>query len=228
MPEAALAAPSPTTPLDTLADEITELAAHIHAATYRLLVLIREFDERDGWADAGLNTCAHWLSWKCGIAVGPAREKVRVAHALKDLPLISAAFRTGRVSYSKVWAMTRVATPKNEEYLLMIADHGTASHVERLVRNYRTVKRNEALEAENHRHDARELTWYFDDDGSLELKARLTPEQGARMMKALEAGNTGGDRCTVHIHTSLETLRAIGKGRKPSSPRADAFPRKRR
>jgi hypothetical protein len=255
MPEAALATPlSPSTSresLNALADEITELAAHLHAATYRLLVLIREFDERDGWRDPGLKSCAHWLSWKCGIALGPAREKVRVAHALKDLPRISAAFRTGRISYSKVRAMTRVATPKNEEYLLMIADHGTASHVERLVRGYRTVKRNQALAAENDRHDARELTWYFDDDGAMVFKARLTPEQGARVVKALEAAmdaafrernedpkdtpiatrradalervaegylandestHTGGDRCTLHVHTKLDTLKADGEG----------------
>ena len=97
------------------------------------------------------------MNWKCGIDLGTAREKVRVAHTLKDLPQISEEFRLGRVSYSKVRAMTRVATPKNEDYLLMIARHGTAVHVERLVRNYRKVKRIEALELENTHHAQREL-----------------------------------------------------------------------
>jgi uncharacterized protein (DUF1684 family) len=237
--------------LQALEDEITELAAHIHAATYRFLVLIREFDEREGWGGPGLKSCAHWLNWKCGIALGAAREKVRVAHALKDLPQISDAFRTGRISFSKVRAMTRVATPDNEEYLLMIANHGTASHIERLVRNYRKVERNEALEKENYRHDLRELTWYYDDDGSYVFKARLTPEQGARVVQALNAamdaefaerGNVsaetpvaarradaleriaegfltagdatsnGGERCTLHVHTDMETLRVDGEG----------------
>ncbi|MDZ7842150.1 MAG: DUF222 domain-containing protein [Gammaproteobacteria bacterium] len=237
--------------LQTLADQITELSAHIHAATWRLLMLIREFDEREGWECPGLKSCAHWLNWQCGIALGAAREKVRVAHALEDLPRISEAFRTGRLSFSKVRAMTRVATPDNEDYLLMIADHGTAAHVERLVRGYRSVKRIEALEAENDRHDRRALSWHFDDDGSLEIKGRLTPEQGARVMQALQAAmdaesrerpdvsaetpiaarradaleqvaesflagadthSTGGDRCTVHVHTDLDTLRADGAG----------------
>jgi hypothetical protein len=66
--------PFPSADLDRLGDEIAELAAHIHAATYRLLVLIREFDQREGW-DASFKTCAHWLSWRTGIAMGPARER---------------------------------------------------------------------------------------------------------------------------------------------------------
>lgn len=178
---------SPACDLATLEDEITELSAHLNAATYRLLTLIREFDERHGWSGAGLMSCAHWLNWKCGIALGAAREKVRVAHALQGLPQISSALRHGRISYSKVRAMTRVATPQNEDYLLMIADHGTATHVERLVRNYRKVKRSEALERDNQFHARRELNWYIDDDGSYVLKARLSPEQGARVTQALDA-----------------------------------------
>jgi hypothetical protein len=102
------------------------------------------------------------------------------------LPLISEEFRLGRVSYSKVRAMTRVATPKNEEYLLMIARHGTAVHVERLVRNYRKVKRIEALEQENTRHAQRELSWFVDDDGYWVIRGRLTSEQGALVQQVLE------------------------------------------
>jgi len=171
---------------ELLENQITELVAHIHAATYRLLVLIREYDESHGWSGPGMNSCAHWLNWKCGINLGAAREKVRVAHALKELPAISETFRTGEVSYSKVRALTRVATIKNEDYLLKIARHGTAAHVERLVRQYRKVKRTEALELENERHAIRQLDWYFDDDDSLVLKGRFTPEQGMVIKKVLE------------------------------------------
>ncbi len=174
--------------IERLENGITELSAHIYAATYRLLVLIREYDECEGWAQPGLRSCAHWLNWKCSVNIGTAREKVRVAHALKDLGKISDAFREGRLSYSKVRAMTRVATPKNEDYLMMIAKHGTAAHVDRLVRLYRQVKRTEALEQENRRHEMRELTLYEDDDGSFVVHGRLTPEQGALVKKALEAG----------------------------------------
>ncbi len=170
-----------------LESQITQLAAHIHAATYRLLELIREYDDSHGWCGTGLKSCAHWLNWKCGINLGAARQKLRVAHALKELPKISEEFRRGEVSYSKVRAMTRVATEENEDYLLNIARHGTAAHMERLVKNYRKVKRIEALEFENERHAMRELNWYFDDDDYLVLKGRFTPEQGALLKKALES-----------------------------------------
>ena len=182
-----LSTQNPARDLAALEDKITELAAHINAATYRLLTLIQEFDARHGWSGAGLKSCAHWLNWKCGINLGAAREKVRVAHALSELPQISSALRSGRISYSKVRAMTRVATAQNEDYLMMIADHGTASHVERLVSNYRKMKRNEALARDNQHHALRELNWHIDDDGSYILKARLSPEQGARITQALDA-----------------------------------------
>jgi hypothetical protein len=172
--------------IEHLEDQITELAAHVDVAIFRLLELVREYDECEGWGGKGLISCAHWLNWKCGIDLGTAREKVRVAHALKQLPQISEEFRHGRVSYSKVRAMTRVATPKNEDYLLMIARHGTAVHVERLVRNYRKVKRTEALAKENTRHAQRELSWFIDDDGYWVIRGRLTSEQGALVQKVLE------------------------------------------
>ena len=111
-------------------DEITELYAHVNAATYRLLELIRALDKEEPWGAWGLNSCAHWLNWKCGVGPVAAREKVRVARALKGLPQISECFRKGEVSYSKVRAMTRVATPSNEDYLLEIAEYGTAAHVD--------------------------------------------------------------------------------------------------
>jgi hypothetical protein len=117
--------------LQKLEDDITSLAAHIDAAMFRWLELIREFDECEGWAGDGIRSCAHWLNWKCGLGLGAARERVRVANALKNLPKICEAFRQGRVSYSKVRAMTRVATTRNEDVLLDIAFHGTAWHVER-------------------------------------------------------------------------------------------------
>ena len=90
-------------------NEITTLCGHIHAAEYRLLELIRRLDEMAPWGHFGVVSCAHWLNWQCGIALGAAREKVRFAHALTDLPPISAAFRDGRLSYSKVRAITRVS-----------------------------------------------------------------------------------------------------------------------
>ena len=171
----------------SLGEEITELAAHIHAATFLLLQKIREFDELEGWGLPGLASCAHWLQWQCGTNLGAAREKVRVARALPELPKISKSFSEGRISYSKVRAMTRVATAENEEFLLKIARHGTAAHVEKVVSNYRRCKRIEELQKENNRHAHRELSWYTDGDGMWVLNGRFTAEQGALIEKALEA-----------------------------------------
>ncbi len=172
--------------LQCLGDEITELAAHISAATFILLEKIRHFDRLEGWNRDGALSCAHWLQWRCGMNLGAARERIRVAHALAELPLISESFSEGRISYSKVRAMSRVATPKNEEFLLQIARHGTAAHVEKVVRNYRYTQRLEALEKENARHVQRELSWCVDDAGMWVFKGRFTPEQGALIQQALE------------------------------------------
>ena len=126
-----------------LGNAIAELAARIQAATYELLVLIYEFDEREGWGE-GFQSCAHWLNWRTGLAMGAAREKVRVARALAELPRLSAAMRRGALSYSKVRALTRIATPVSEERLLDFARCATAAHVERLVRAWRRVDRIDA------------------------------------------------------------------------------------
>ena len=109
---------------EQLGAEITELCSYIYAAESRLLTLIHQFDEKEYWAEQGLCSCAHWLNFKCGIGMGSARERVRVAHALAELPKISDAFARGALSYSKVRAMTRIADEKNEDFLLMIAEHG--------------------------------------------------------------------------------------------------------
>ena len=108
-----------------LADELTRLAGHINAANYRFLKLLAVLIERKGWNhEGGIKTPAHWLNYRCGIAMGAAREKVRLAKSLAGLPGIDAAFRSGALSYSKVRSMTRVATPSNEDYLLYIARYG--------------------------------------------------------------------------------------------------------
>jgi hypothetical protein len=170
-----------------LEDRITALSAHIDAATFQFLELVREYDDCGGWSGPGLRSCAHWLNWRCGIGMSAARERVRVAHAIEDLPRTRALFRQGRISYSKVRALTRAATAKNEETLLNIALNGTAGHLELAVRQFRRVKRRETLEQERERHALRELNWYFDDDGCLVLKGRFTPEQGAIVRQALES-----------------------------------------
>src|SRR2546422_4174008 len=126
--------------LDRLGDEIAELSAHLDAATAYLLDLIREFDARGGW-NTSFRSCAAWLSWRVGLDLGAARERVRVARALGTLPRLAHALAGGELSYAKVRALTRVATPETEERLLAVGKAGTAEHVERIVRGGRRVDR---------------------------------------------------------------------------------------
>lgn len=192
---------------EQLGAEITELCSYIYAAEYRLLTLIRQFDNNEYWAGQGLCSCAHWLNIKCGIGMNAAREKVRVAHALEKLPGISEGFSSGKLSYSKVRAITRIADETNEDYLLMIAEHGTAHHVEKLVSKFRTAKRLQDAEIANEQYNKREVTHYYDHDGCLVIKARLPAEQGALIVKALEmamdvsfvGGGHAGDVTAVDV-----------------------------
>ncbi|MDQ3941218.1 MAG: 13E12 repeat family protein, partial [Actinomycetota bacterium] len=122
--------PGDALPLERLESEITELAAHIHAATARFLLLVAEFDRRRGWADWDCKSCAHWLSWRCGFSPNAAREHVRVASRLADMPKTTDAFSRGEFSYSQVRSLSRVVTAENEEELLGIARHATTAQIE--------------------------------------------------------------------------------------------------
>ena len=173
---------------DALAAEITTLAGHLNAAQYRFLKLLDEFDREQGWAGPGVRSLAHWLSWKCGIGDLAAREKVRVARALRELPSTDASFERGQISYSKVRAMTRAATPENEAQLLNIARHGTAEHMERLVRVYRRCrKRAETSPGETERRREERFYCFDEDDETTVFGGRVSAEQGRLLMKALDA-----------------------------------------
>ena len=205
-----------------LENSITSLCADMNAATYRQLSMIAEFDVRCGWGDDGMRSCAQWLNWRCGISIVAAREKVRVAHKLKKLPKTSLAFASGELSYSKARAITRVGTAINEECLLSYARYGSASHLDKVVRLYRTqydsagqlmvdyhttlfasdtdldpalLTDEERFAAESegamHNHDYRQLSSYWDEHGCLIIKARLTAEQGALVMKAMDVAMEG-------------------------------------
>jgi len=174
-------------PCQPLEEKITELWGHINAATYQFLKLVADYDAKEGWGRHGCADCAHWLNWQCGIGKVAAREKVRVAKALGELPEISASFEKGEISYSKVRAMTRIATPENEAVLMNIALHGTAAHMERIVRQYRRVERIEDARLAEELHRQRYLHYRYDDDGSFVLEARLPPEVGALFRKTIEA-----------------------------------------
>lgn len=223
---------------EALGEEILRLVGHGHALDHRLLTLIAEFDAGEGWADGITRSCAHWLGWQCGFDLASARERVRTARALGRLPLLSAAMARGALSYAKLRALTRVATPANEGCLLEWAEHCTAQQLERMVRSFRRAREGEALEHAWLQQQRRALSWQYEDDGSLSLRARLPAEAGRLVLKALErameavagaaeagaeagvAGQGGGEP-TAELHVQTEPT--------PDAPllarRADALQR---
>ena len=170
-------------PLERVEAQICELAGHLAAATCRFLVLLADFDARRGWASWEMGSCAQWLSWKCQLSSGTAREHVRVARALRDLPVIRARFAAGRLSYAKVRALTRIAAPATEAGLAELAGPMTANQLERFARAHRQVTQADDAGARVRRR----LTWRFEEDGSLSGTFRLPPLQGAVLLKALRA-----------------------------------------
>ncbi|GAA5173212.1 hypothetical protein GCM10023321_74260 [Pseudonocardia eucalypti] len=203
---------SPPAGLSTpeLESELLTLAGHLAAAHCRWLLLLAEFDGREAWAGPGLRSCAHWLSWRAGMNLRTAHDQVRVAKALPSLPLITAAFGAGRISYSKVRAITRIATPANERELLDLALAGTASHVERVVRLTRQVQADPDEVAAH-----RAVSWTWQDDGSLRLSARLTAEQGALLVAALERRVPRPDPLTSSAAGPVAEERSAERGEEP-------------
>jgi uncharacterized protein DUF222 len=223
--------------------ELLGLAGHIAAAECRFLQLLAEFDDRDGWAGDGIRSCAHWLSWRAGMSLRTATEHLRVAHALQNLPRITEAFAAGRVSYSKVRAITRIAGSDSatltrmaaeiaagvselrhttvtdpgtaEQVLLNVALHGTAGHVETVVRAVRRRRTPpEDLAAR------RSLSWHWDEDGSLVLRARFTLDEGAALVAAIEALVPPRDAVAHPVPPSPDDLAERAREQEPG-PAAD-------
>jgi Domain of unknown function (DUF222)/HNH endonuclease len=163
-----------------LEDELATLASHLYAGTCRWLGLVAELDRRGAFAGC---TCAEWLAWRCGLTPRTAREHVRIARRLDELPLIQAAFARGELSYAKVRALTRIAEPATEEELVRFAFELTAAQLERTVRAYRRVTAEEAAQVQDDAY----VDWCWNDDGSLQIRGRLAPEDGAVFLRALDA-----------------------------------------
>ncbi len=208
--------------LTAVESELLTLAGNLAAATCRYLQLLAEFDTAGGWAGPGLRSCAHWLNWKVGENLRTAREHLRVAHALAGLPLITAAFAAGRVSYAKVRALTRIAEPATESGLLSIALRGTASHVESVVAAARARRDPRPAAA------MRSMQWTHADDGSLRVSLRLPPEQGVQLIAAIDAAladdaadaaddpaDVAADDAAAAPARRLDALMALVTGQRP-------------
>jgi len=159
------------------------------ALHYRAMTLLAEFDRREGWQDTGFGSTAEWLTWRIGIKLGTARERLRTALALEQLPEISEAMKNGELSFSKVRALTRVASPENETTLLDFARAGSAANLERMVRGWQTLDRKTEVAAEQIRYRSRRLSAFVDEDGMVVVRGRLDPEAGALFMRAVEAAS---------------------------------------
>ena len=190
---------------------------------YRFLVMVREFDIRQGWRAYQFNNCAEWLNMKCGISPGTAREKVRVALALLDLPQCSEGFAKGELSYSKVRAMTRAANVFNEETLVDYALKATAHQVEEHCRRLRNADRRQSTPDARRAWQARSLKRTCHPDGMMSIYVELPREQGELVMKALEmamaaaAGDTADEAYQMYAAAD-----AAGQGDKVNDKVCDA------
>ena len=203
---------TPSKPLGQLADEIATLAANVHAATCRWLVLVAEFDAREGWV--GWKSCAHWVSWRCGLSPRSARDHVRVARWLVEKPLIRAAFGRGELSYSKVRALSKTEGVVREDELLTLALTATAAQLDRIVRGYCRVLALDSTRV----HARRYLHMSTDEDGSVVLRGRLPAEDAAVLQKALDIAraelverNPHEERVDSHAADTVDALTQLAE-----------------
>jgi hypothetical protein len=220
--------------LPELAARLCAGAVAISASTAAWLLLVAEFDRREGWAVPGVASCAHWLSWQCGIAPGTAREHVRLARALPGLPRVTDELGAGRLSYAKARAIARVADAATESDLLDLAQNCTAAQLDRVVAGWRradavstdlargqadearSAARSTVLDAGGSDDEAdaagrkaaaevwtawwpegadpdavqarweQRFDWHDEGDGSVTLRLRLSAEDAAEVVAAVE------------------------------------------
>jgi hypothetical protein len=168
-------------------DRVAVLYAEITAATREFLRAVAECDRHRDWAEAGFASCADWLAWRIGVSRMTASEKVRTARALESLPQISEAMERGELSFSKVRALTRVATPESEAELIEVARSSSTASLERLVRSWKVLDRAGEERVERLRHRLRSFSVFPDGEGMYLVRGRLAPEVAAVLMRAIEA-----------------------------------------
>ena len=205
--------------IDELDAAIGKLVRQINSECYRMLELVREFDDRFAWKKWSFKNCAEWLAYRSEISLSAAREKVRTAHALRALPAISAAFAEGRLSYTKVRALTRVADVHHEDLLLAYALSTTAENVEERCRQMRNVA-PESVHQARRAFAGRSLTaWRDERRGVLRLTLEVPIEEGELIMRAIDCAVANGD-VTTDIDPSVT---AESKGAAWCAQQADAL-----
>lgn len=206
--------------IEEIDQQIRRLARNLNAECYRLLVLVREFDDRMGYAKWSFKTCAEWLSWRCDIGLSAAREKVRTAQVLRHLPAISAAFADGRLSYTKARALTRVALEHDEDLLLAYALRATAPQVEERCRQIRNVS-PDSVHGARRAWQRRGLTlWRDEARGVLRLTVELPIEEGELIARAIDCAVAAGE---VAIGVEPDAVEEPSKGAAWGAQQADAL-----
>jgi hypothetical protein len=182
--------PLASVPAEHLEHQMLTLSGHLAAATCSFLLLVGEYDERRSWESWECLSCAHWLNWRCGVGMVAAREQVRVARRLRELPEVRAAFAQGRISYSKVRAITRVAHPAIEAELVELARWSTAAQLERACSALRScVDAEQAEQQLRDEEDRAELRrsarWYHEPEtGDLIVRLRIPAGVAAESFRA--------------------------------------------
>jgi hypothetical protein len=173
--------------LEALGDEIAIFAARIDVAEHALITRLRAFDAHEAWGPTGFLSCAAWLSWRIGIGIKAAREKVRVARALASLPKVDALFARGELSYSKVRAITRAATPETEQYFIDVAMHATATQIEQLAHAYQRVHNLSGDSWQQLLGQRRFVRRCETPGGMIRIELQLPPEEAALVWNAMQS-----------------------------------------
>jgi len=218
--------------------DLRDNAARIAALTCQWLTQVTEFVVRGLWADQGARTPGQWLSWACSMAPGTAREHIRVGLALRELPQVRERFAAGTLSYSKVRAITRVATPESQGMLLHIADSAPAADLERIITGARRqlgspdpragfggeqpVQQDE--EADHAPIDPRSFHRVELDGDVVEFRIRMPTSDAAAFQERIErlvdlADSEAGTESAEGTETSVGTESSEGDG-----PQADILP----
>ncbi len=169
-------------PIGRVEEELVGLAGQLSAGLCRWLLLLGEFDRREGWAGYGISSCVHWLSIRLAISPSTARAQLAVGHALAGLPVLTGEFAAGRLSYSQVRALCRVADTSNEAELVRLAQSMNADQLERMCRLMKGLDNGVDIDA-----GARtSMVTRWSDDGTATIRVRLPNDHAAAVVAAVE------------------------------------------
>lgn len=116
--------------VEELHTSILRLVSDLRHRDAELLTLFRKMEKAKGYEALGCYSMADYVALLLGVDDLAARERVRVARALGTLPALEEALRDAKISYAKVRAVTRVATPDTESRWLQAALELTAQQLE--------------------------------------------------------------------------------------------------